>query len=56
MSIGYTYLKQSPKARNFLKRVVKSEWSFEFAEDLEKAWLLLADIYIQVQISFYFEF
>jgi len=40
-------LKQSPRARNQLKRLMKAPWNMEDAEDLEKAWLLMADIYIQ---------
>ncbi len=40
-------LKQSPRARNQLKRVSKIDWSKENGEDLEKCWILLADIYIQ---------
>lgn len=40
-------LKQQPRARNQLKRLVKAPWNIEDAEDLEKAWLLISDIYIQ---------
>ena len=40
-------LKQSPRARNQLKRVSKIEWSKKYGEDLERCWILLADIYIQ---------
>lgn len=40
-------LKQTPRARNQLKRVAKHSWNFEDAEYLERCWLLLADIYIQ---------
>lgn len=40
-------LKQSQRAKNQLKRVSKNPWTFEDAEYLERAWLLLADIYIQ---------
>ncbi|KAM4605930.1 tetratricopeptide repeat protein 21B-like [Polymixia lowei] len=40
-------LKQTPKARNQLKRLSKVEWSEEQADDLEMAWLLLADVYIK---------
>jgi tetratricopeptide repeat protein 21B len=41
-------LKQTPRARTQLKRVAKAEWTVEFGNDMEKCWLLLADIYIQV--------
>ncbi|XP_045469443.1 tetratricopeptide repeat protein 21B-like [Harmonia axyridis] len=47
MSTAYTLLKQSQRAKNQLKRVVKNSWTFEDAEYLEKCWLLLADYYIQ---------
>jgi tetratricopeptide repeat protein 21B len=47
MAIAYQLLKQTPKARNQLKRVAKHSWNFEDAEYLERCWLLLADIYIQ---------
>ncbi|XP_068092032.1 tetratricopeptide repeat protein 21A isoform X2 [Hyperolius riggenbachi] len=40
-------LKQTPRARNQLKRLAKAHWTLEDAEDLEKSWLLLADIYIK---------
>eukprot|EP00842_Homolaphlyctis_polyrhiza_P002570 jgi/Hompol1/3313/HPOL_000546-RA len=40
-------LKQPPRARNQLKRVVKTDWTSENGDDLERCWLLLADIYIQ---------
>ncbi|XP_022660212.1 tetratricopeptide repeat protein 21B-like isoform X2 [Varroa destructor] len=46
IATAHMILKQVPKARNQLKRVMKSPWSFSDAEYLEKAWLLLADIYI----------
>ncbi|XP_060525880.1 tetratricopeptide repeat protein 21B-like isoform X2 [Cylas formicarius] len=47
MSTAYTLLKQGQRARNQLKRVVKTTWTFEDAEYLERCWLLLADHYIQ---------
>ena len=47
MAIGHTILKQTPRARNQLKRVAKMQWNSEDAEEFEQAWLLLADIYIQ---------
>lgn len=40
-------LKQQQRAKNQLKRVAKNIWTFEDAEYLERAWLLLADVYIQ---------
>lgn len=53
MSIAYQLLKQTPRARNQLKRVFKRGWNFDDAEYLERCWLLLADIYIQVSFLFY---
>ncbi|XP_027210397.1 tetratricopeptide repeat protein 21B-like isoform X1 [Penaeus vannamei] len=47
MATAYMILKQTPRARNQLKRVAKSIWNFEDAEYLERCWLLLADIYVQ---------
>ena len=47
MAAAYMVLKQTPRARNQLKRVGKNTWNMEDAEDLEKSWLLLSDIYIQ---------
>ncbi|KAG8443540.1 hypothetical protein GDO86_012083 [Hymenochirus boettgeri] len=44
---AYMILKQSPRARNQLKRLSKMKWSLAHAEDLEKSWLLLADVYIK---------
>ncbi|KAI8899995.1 hypothetical protein BC833DRAFT_583602 [Globomyces pollinis-pini] len=46
-SVAFMLLKQTPRARNQLKRVSKMEWTREFGDDIEKCWLLLADIYIQ---------
>ncbi|CAL8090938.1 unnamed protein product [Calicophoron daubneyi] len=43
----YMMLKQTQKAKNQLKRLAKVPWNVQEAEELEKAWLLLADIYIQ---------
>ncbi|XP_076366451.1 LOW QUALITY PROTEIN: tetratricopeptide repeat protein 21B-like [Tachypleus tridentatus] len=47
MATAYMILKQTPKARNQLKRVAKNSWNFGDAEYLERCWLLLSDIYIQ---------
>lgn len=47
MATAYMILKQTPKARNQLKRVAKMDWYAEDADDFEKCWLLLADVYIQ---------
>ncbi|XP_076985876.1 tetratricopeptide repeat protein 21A isoform X2 [Tamandua tetradactyla] len=47
MAQAYMLLKQIPKARTQLKRLAKAPWALMEAEDLEKSWLLLADIYCQ---------
>ncbi|XP_003794524.1 tetratricopeptide repeat protein 21A isoform X1 [Otolemur garnettii] len=47
LSQTYLLLKQIPKARTQLKRLAKVPWVLTEAEDLEKSWLLLADIYCQ---------
>lgn len=46
-AVGYMLLKQTPKARNQLKRISKIEFNSEFASDYETCWLLLSDIYIE---------
>ncbi|XP_009698481.1 PREDICTED: tetratricopeptide repeat protein 21B-like [Cariama cristata] len=47
MATAYMILKQTPRARNQLKRISKMSWNPIDAEEFEKSWLLLADIYIQ---------
>lgn len=47
IATAYTLLKQSQRAKNQLKRVMKNLWTFEDAEYLERSWILLADYYIQ---------
>ncbi|KAL0593486.1 Tetratricopeptide repeat protein 21A [Plecturocebus cupreus] len=44
---AYVFLKQIPKARMQLKHLAKVPWMLSEADDLEKSWLLLADIYCQ---------
>jgi tetratricopeptide repeat protein 21B len=39
--------KEVPKARNQLKRIAKMTYNSDEAEEFERSWLLLADIYIQ---------
>lgn len=46
MARAYMMLKQTPKAKAQLKRVVGHPWNFEDADYLEQCWLLLADTYI----------
>ncbi|XP_067824088.1 tetratricopeptide repeat protein 21B-like [Heptranchias perlo] len=40
-------LKLIPRARNQLKRITRINWNLKDAEEFEKSWLLLADIYIK---------
>ncbi|XP_020711621.2 tetratricopeptide repeat protein 21B-like [Athalia rosae] len=47
LATAHILLKQTPRARNHLKRVSRNVWSFEDAEYLERCWVLLADIYVQ---------
>ena len=51
LSLAYLSQKQPPKARNYLKRVAKMDYSNKFASDLENSYILLADLYIQVNLS-----
>uniref|UniRef100_A0A8C3AZP6 Tetratricopeptide repeat domain 21B n=1 Tax=Cyclopterus lumpus TaxID=8103 RepID=A0A8C3AZP6_CYCLU len=48
MATAYMMLKQTPRARNQLKRIAKMNWSIVDADEFEKSWLLLADIYIHL--------
>ncbi|VDK72565.1 unnamed protein product [Litomosoides sigmodontis] len=43
---AYLILKQMPKAKAQLKRVLGHTWTLENADYLEKCWLLLVDLYI----------
>ncbi|KAJ3246801.1 Tetratricopeptide repeat protein 21B [Chytriomyces hyalinus] len=47
IAVAYMLLKQPPRARNQLKRIVKMDWNVQHSDDFERAWLLLADIHIQ---------
>eukprot|EP01137_Pigoraptor_chileana_P035464 Opistho-2@29514 len=47
MATAYMLLKQTPRARNQLKRIAKMNWNASEADDFERAWLLLSDIYVQ---------
>mmetsp|Transcript_5618 Transcript_5618/g.19788 ORF Transcript_5618/g.19788 Transcript_5618/m.19788 type:complete len:1322 (-) Transcript_5618:141-4106(-) len=47
LSLALRLLKQDAKARNHLKRISKMQYNSEEAEEFEKSYLLLADIYIQ---------
>ena len=43
---AFLALKQLPKAKVQLKRVISYPWNIEEADYLQQCWLLLADIYI----------
>ncbi|XP_071943351.1 tetratricopeptide repeat protein 21B-like [Antedon mediterranea] len=47
VATAYMMMKQTPRARNQLKRIVRMNWVALDAEEYEKSWLLLADVYIQ---------
>jgi len=47
MATGFMMIKQTPKARNQLKRVQKIQYKPDEAEEFERSWLLLADIHIK---------
>jgi tetratricopeptide repeat protein 21B len=47
MSTTFMLEKSTTKARNALKRIAKMPYSHELADDFERGYLLLADIYIQ---------
>ncbi|GMT19325.1 hypothetical protein PFISCL1PPCAC_10622, partial [Pristionchus fissidentatus] len=42
---AFVTLKQTPKAKQLLKKVMETPWSLADAENLEMCWLLLAEIY-----------
>eukprot|EP00741_Cyanophora_paradoxa_P023819 tig00021623_g23008.t1 len=46
MATAYMQLKQTPKARNHLKRIAKMNYGPEDGDDFERAWLMLAQIYV----------
>lgn len=47
LATAHLLLKQTQRAKNQLKRMIKAPWSLEDGEYLERCWLLLSDIYIQ---------
>lgn len=46
---GLLQLKQIPRARNLLKRLIKMDWNDVNADYLENASLLMADMYIKMR-------
>lgn len=46
LATAYMMLKQTPRARNLLKRISKMNWNIVDADEFEKSWLLLADVYV----------
>eukprot|EP00658_Telonema_sp_P-2_P049449 TRINITY_DN37609_c0_g1_i1.p2 TRINITY_DN37609_c0_g1~~TRINITY_DN37609_c0_g1_i1.p2 ORF type:complete len:156 (+),score=50.35 TRINITY_DN37609_c0_g1_i1:176-643(+) len=47
MSTGFMMLKQSPKARNNLKRIVKMPFNDRESSEFERCWLMLAEVYME---------
>ena len=47
MSVACLLLKQTPKARNQLKRLAKANYSHSEAEEFEMGWLMLVELYVQ---------
>jgi tetratricopeptide repeat protein 21B len=47
MAVGFLLLKDQKRAINQLKIVSKMSWTPLFSNEIEKCWMLLADIYIQ---------
>ncbi|KAJ0406797.1 hypothetical protein ATCC90586_000850 [Pythium insidiosum] len=47
LATAYMLTKQQPKARNQLKRIAKMPYDQTLAEDFERSYLMLADIYIE---------
>jgi tetratricopeptide repeat protein 21B len=45
--MAYSIIGQTTKSRTFLKHVAKLEWSLDYADDMEKAWLALAHVHHQ---------
>ena len=45
---AFIVLKQLPRARNQLKRIGKMPLLSTYAKELERGWIPLADVYIQV--------
>jgi tetratricopeptide repeat protein 21B len=50
-AVAYMILKQSAKAQSQLKHAASATWNVDDADDLEKSWLLLADINIMARKS-----
>ncbi|OQS06545.1 hypothetical protein THRCLA_01407 [Thraustotheca clavata] len=46
LATGYMLAKQQPKARNQLKRIAKMNYDASIADEFERSYILLADIYI----------
>lgn len=46
LATAYMLTKQQPKARNQLKRIAKMAYDQSLADDFERSYLLLADIYV----------
>jgi tetratricopeptide repeat protein 21B len=48
MANAFALQKQETKARNQLKRIAKLNFDPSYAEEFERGWLMLADVYVQL--------
>jgi tetratricopeptide repeat protein 21B len=48
LAVSHMLKKDSSKARNHLKRLAKMDYNYEFADEFERGYLLLAEIYIDL--------
>lgn len=47
LAVALMMLKQTPKARNQLKRIAKMQFTTQYCDEFVQSWLMLADIYNQ---------
>lgn len=47
MATAFMMMKQTPKARNQLKRISKMSYNVSEADEFERSWLMLVDIHVQ---------
>jgi tetratricopeptide repeat protein 21B len=50
IATGLTLLKQTAKAKNQLRAIDRMPYRWDDGDDFERAWLMLANIHMQVQI------
>ena len=49
IAIGLTLLRQTAKAKNQLRAIDRMPYKWDDGDDFERAWLMLANIHVQVQ-------